>query len=96
MDFNGIEQFMEQFKILLINPWVACFAALWLIGYLVKNSTKLPNEYIPLVLSVLGAGLGFALLEQSLMGIIAGAYIGGIVIVGAHALVKPAGKLINK
>lgn len=71
---------------------VACLV----VGYCIKHITwldKISNEYIPLVLAVLGAILGcIALKEITLLSIVSGA-VSGLVSVGLHQLFK---QLIEK
>ena len=89
MEMDIIE-FIETLYIPIVI--VACLV----VGYCIKHISvfeKVANEYIPLILAVLGAILGcIALQEISLLSIVSGA-VSGLVSIGLHQVFK---QLIEK
>jgi hypothetical protein len=65
-------QAIEQLKVVMENPWMLTFLAIFLLGWLLKEHTKLSNKLIPWVLTVTGAILGLFLIEYSVAGGIMG------------------------
>lgn len=63
---------IELLKVVMENPWMLTFLAIFLLGWLLKEYTKLPNKLIPWVLSVTGALLGLFMIEYSVAGVIIG------------------------
>ncbi|MFZ7104340.1 MAG: phage holin family protein [Peptococcaceae bacterium] len=80
-------EFLEYFKVILENPFLAAFIFLYGMGWLLKHHTPLNNNFIPWVLAVAGMLMGFLLLENSLKGAIAG-FAMGLFTVGAYEFMK--------
>lgn len=66
---------IEALKALLMQPYMLAFAALFLIGFLLKEHSQIGNHLIPWVLTILGACLGALLIDMSLAGVIVGCVI---------------------
>ena len=80
MDFSVLT---EHFVLLVI---VACLV----VGYIIKHATFmkwLPNDDIPIVLAVLGAGLNFAVSGLSIESCVYGAVM-GLASTGMHQAFK--------
>lgn len=69
---NEMAEVIELLKKIMNNPWLLAFLALFLIGWLLKEHSNLPNQLIPWVLTITGGGLGILLIEGSLAGTIMG------------------------
>ncbi|KJS86100.1 MAG: hypothetical protein JM58_07495 [Peptococcaceae bacterium BICA1-8] len=80
-------EFLDFFKMILENPFVASFVFLYGLGWLLKHHTPLNNNYIPWMLGLLGMVMGCLLLELSLKGAIAG-FAMGLFTVGAYEFLK--------
>ena len=57
----------------------------WATGYAIKATEKIPSNYIPLILVLLGGLLGLAITRFSLEGLFQGVLCGGAS-VGAHQI----------
>ena len=86
---------LEQFAEILANPWVAAYAGLWIVGYLLKNHTRVSNNIIPWALATTGAAMGVALLDLSLSGGIAGAAV-GLLAIGVHSMAKHTAQALDE
>ena len=86
---------LEQFAEILANPWVAAYAGLWIVGYLLKNHTRVSNNIIPWVLAITGAAMGVALLDMSVAGGVAGAAV-GLFAIGVHSLTKHTAQVLDE
>lgn len=80
-------QMIEIVKPVLESPWYAVIIALWVVGYLVKNQTIIPNRYIPFIVVITGCVLGCLLIQSDLVGAIAGAAL-GLLSIGGHSAIK--------
>lgn len=69
---NDMAQAIELLKSIMNNPWLLAFLALFLLGWLLKEHSNLPNQLIPWVLTITGGILGILLIEGSLAGMIMG------------------------
>ena len=69
---DEIHALIEALKEIFANPWMLCFGALWVLGYMLKEFTSLNNKLIPWVLAFVGIGLGTVLIEMSVAGGIMG------------------------
>ena len=72
----------------ILNPYmsVPVVAICFVVGYVIKNSTifgKLPNENIPLIVTVVGAIFGLLMVGLSPEGFIIGA-VSGLASTGIH------------
>jgi len=80
-------EFLEFFKMIIENPFIALFVFLYGLGWLLKHHTSLNNDLIPWVLGIIGLVMGFLLLEGTLKGAIAG-FAMGLFTVGAYEFIK--------
>ncbi|MDK2823488.1 MAG: hypothetical protein PWQ67_1433 [Clostridia bacterium] len=80
-------EFLDLFKVILENPFLASFMFLYGLGWLLKNHTSLDNNFIPWILGLIGLIMGCLLLEMSLKGAIAG-FAMGLFTVGAYEFMK--------
>lgn len=76
-EINGV---IEVLKIFLNNSWLLSFGGLWVIGYMLKEHSRVNNKLIPWVILSLGVALGIALIEKSLGGAIVGLLMSYIII----------------
>lgn len=65
-------QVIEGLKVVMGNPWMLTFLAVFLLGWLLKEHTKLSNKLIPWALTLTGALLGLFMIEHSVAGVIMG------------------------
>lgn len=65
-------QVIKELKVIMENPWMLTFLAIFLLGWLLKEHTKLSNKLIPWFLTLTGAGLGLFMIEYSVAGVIMG------------------------
>ena len=79
---------IEALKVLLMQPYMLAFAALFLFGFLMKEHTLLNNHLIPWILTGLGACFGALLIDMSLAGVIVGCVI-AFFIEAAYDHLKP-------
>jgi len=89
-----LEEILKEFIQIMENPEIALFAGVWVIAFLLKNYTKMNNNYIPFVVVAAGVLLSLALISVSIQGAVFGAVI-GVFLVGGHSFAKHAGKLID-
>ena len=80
-------EFLDFFEKIVENPFLAAFVFLYGLGWLLKYHTSLNNNFIPWALGLVGMGMGFFLLEPSIMGAIAG-FAMGLFTVGAYEFIK--------
>lgn len=88
-------EFLEYFKVILENPFLAVFIFLYGMGWLLKHHTQLNNNLIPWVLAITGMVMGFLLLENSLKGAIAG-FAMGLFTVGAYEFMKNTARVAKR
>lgn len=84
---NQADQLIGILKIIMGNPWLLLFAALFLVGFMLKEHTTFNNKLIPWVIFILGIFLGLILIQLSLPG----AIIGGVmawIIIGFYEQIK--------
>jgi FtsH-binding integral membrane protein len=79
----------------LKNPWMLMFAALWVLGYMLKEHTNLNNKIIPWFIWVVAGVLGWLLIEASIAGVIIGFVIGWIII-GFYEHIKNTFEMFRK
>jgi len=80
-------EILDQLAVILENGQIALFAALWVLGFMLKNYTSLNNIYIPWIVVVSGIVLANVLLSISIHAGIFGAAI-GLFVVGGHSFLK--------
>ncbi|MFZ5942601.1 MAG: phage holin family protein [Bacillota bacterium] len=85
-------EFLDYFKVIMDNPFMAAFVFLYGFGWLLKHHTPLDNNLIPWVLGLTGLVMGFLLLEMSLKGAIAG-FAMGLFTVGAYEFMKNTARM---
>jgi hypothetical protein len=71
----------------LNNPLLLTFLTVWIVGWFIKNKTKIDNARIPLILTPLGILLGLFVIELSMKGAIVGLLIAAIQM-GGYDLIK--------
>jgi hypothetical protein len=76
-------------KALIIVP------VLWIIGKIVKGTKKIADEFIPVILLVLGPILALALLGLTVEAFMQGVIAAGVAVFG-HQLLKQSAKKTNK
>lgn len=81
---------MEFVKYITENALILV-PALYVLGMIVKNTEKVPDKYIPVVLLIVGIGGAVALI-----GLNANAVIQGILVTGAAVYANQLIKQINK
>lgn len=69
MNTEFINEFVE---VVLSSPRMALFLSIFVVGWLLKEHTRLNNQLIPWALSFVGVILGVFLVEMSLSGGIVG------------------------
>lgn len=65
------------------------------LGAFLKNGTKLNNDYIPWILTIVGLALGWFVIDKSVYGVLAGAMC-CMSSTGGHQLLKTAKHLFSK
>ena len=70
-------------------------AALWVIGYFVKNTNKVPDAYIPFILIVLGIIGAISLNGLSTLSILQGIICAAVAVLGKN-LVKQGSEIIQE
>lgn len=80
-------EFLDVFKMILENPFLASFVFLYGLGWLLKHHTSINKNFIPWVLGIIGMIIGCILLEFSIKGAIAG-FAMGLFTVGAYEFIK--------
>lgn len=73
----------------LADPSVGIVPALFFIGLLLKHYTRLPNTFIPWVLTALSVVAGLVFVQFSAAGVMVGILYSAITNL-AHGLIKPA------
>ena len=63
---------------IMVNPWLLVFSGVWVIGYMIKEHTKLDNRLIPWIVLTFAIALSLLILETSIAGFIVGMVIGYI------------------
>ena len=71
------------------NPWTLLFISIWGIGWLMKEKLNLSKSIIPIVLPIIGMGLGVILLSPSPEGVLIGFLI-ALVQMGFYDIIKGA------
>lgn len=77
IDYMAIE---TALKTIIGNPWLLTFAFLWVIGWYLKEHTKLNNKLIPTVILLCGAVIGIVIIQKTLTGAILGVIMAYIII----------------
>lgn len=75
-----VGQIIEGLKAIMGNVWLLTFAALWVVGWLLKEHTTLSNKLIPSILVLIGTILGFIIIEKTLAGAIMGCIMAYLII----------------
>lgn len=85
-------EFLDVFKMILENPFMASFVFLYGLGWLLKHHTPLNNNFIPWILGITGMIIGCILLEFTIRGAIAG-FSMGLFTVGAYEFIKNSARM---
>ncbi|MBM7855980.1 hypothetical protein JOC37_002403 [Desulfohalotomaculum tongense] len=78
---------IELIKSYMNDPWLEILIVIWALGWVAKTTPFIKNNYVPLVLVVLGMLLGALLIEFSLNGVLAGLVL-AVFAIGSHSTVK--------
>ena len=54
------------------NPWALLFITIWAMGWFIKEKTPCPDQYVPLILPVIGTLFGLFLLSATPEGALFG------------------------
>lgn len=76
------------------NPLILSFIFIWVLGWCLKNKTKIDNRRIPLILIPIGILLGLFIIETSVKGIVTGILI-ALLQMGGYDLFKNIVDLIK-
>ncbi len=84
MDINTIMEMVQQYAVLPVA--LVC----GIVGYLIKHAfAKIPNNFIPLILTILGTVLVFAVNNWAItMDTLVSGVCSGTLAVGVHQLIK--------
>ncbi|MBO8137014.1 MAG: hypothetical protein H0Z40_02590 [Desulfotomaculum sp.] len=78
---------IELIKASMDDPWLEIMIVIWSLGWVAKTTSVIKNNYLPLVLILIGMILGFVLIERSLNGFLAGLVL-AVLAIGSHSTVK--------
>lgn len=84
---NELNIAVELLKVVMNNPWLLLFFALFGLGYALKEYTSLNNKLIPIVIIIAGIALAMILIQWSLQGSLIGLVI-GVIICGWYETLK--------
>lgn len=86
MDMNIISFVPEQLGILV--------AALWVIGYFVKNTKKIPDAYIPFILIVLSVIASLFIMGANVVSVLQGIICAAVAVLGSN-VIKQGSELLS-
>ena len=73
----------------ILDNCLVLIPVLWIVGYILKNTPKMPNWLIPYVLTVLGVAGACGVVGFGVDGVIQGVLVAGGAVLG-HQLVRQA------
>lgn len=85
---------VDLFGLSFGNPLILSFLFIWIIGWYLKNKTKIENKIIPLILIPSGIFLGLFVIEMSVKGFICGLMI-SLMQMGGYDLLKSLLELLK-
>ena len=80
---------------LLVENALIIVPVLWIIGKVIKGTKKIPDEFIPVILLVLGPIFAIFLLGMTVDAVMQGVIAAGVAVFG-HQLLKQNAKNANK
>lgn len=92
----SLKEIIEALESIQGNPWILTFAALFLIGYMLKEHTTLNNKLIPWILFIVGGVLGLIIIEMSVAGVIIGCIMSYIVMAAYEHIRTTIALVLNK
>jgi 4-hydroxybenzoate polyprenyltransferase len=87
MDYSTLIQFVPQQLLILV-------AALWVVGYFVKNTQKIPDAYIPFVLMVLAIAGSILMMGTNVTSVLQGIISAAVAVLGKN-IVKQGAEIIS-